>query len=78
MVLRITDIARGVALALWAGMACAGDLPAPDADFPVADMGQIELGRLLFYDPIIRAMRRATACRWGWATGATGWVRCGR
>lgn len=41
------------ALAVWVGAALAGDLPAPDAEFPVADMPQVELGRLLFYDPIL-------------------------
>jgi cytochrome c peroxidase len=51
---RFTDFTGGLAaLALWAGTALAGDLPAPEAEFPVADMPQIELGRLLFYDPIL-------------------------
>ncbi|ASM71097.1 MULTISPECIES: cytochrome-c peroxidase [Roseobacteraceae] len=54
MAIGSTDIARGItAFALWAGVAVAGDLPAPDAVFPKVEMPQIELGRLLFYDPIL-------------------------
>ncbi|WP_261368350.1 cytochrome-c peroxidase [Pseudosulfitobacter koreensis] len=48
------DMMRGFyALALSGGIAIAQDLPSPDAVFPEPSMPQIELGRLLFYDPIL-------------------------
>lgn len=42
-----------VAWLLVAGVAIAGPLPEPDAVFPEPGMASIELGRLLFYDPIL-------------------------
>ena len=63
------------ALAIWVGAALAGDLPAPDAEFPVADMPQVELGRLLFYDPAACHGRRAvagTGRRGPWAGACAG------
>lgn len=42
---------------LGAGALSAGPLPAPDADFPPQDPRAVELGRLLFYDPILSGSR---------------------
>ena len=45
----------GWILGLWAGVALSGPLPEPvtDADFMVTRPGAVELGWLLFYDPIL-------------------------
>ena len=42
-----------VGLCLLTGAAQAVDLPSPDAEFPAANSAQIELGQLLFFDPIL-------------------------
>ena len=44
---------RAAILALLAAPAVAMDLPEADAVFPEPNGPQIELGRLLFYDPIL-------------------------
>lgn len=41
--------------------AIAGPLPSPDAKFPAPDMADVQLGRLLFYDPILSG-NRAVSC----------------
>ncbi len=42
-----------VVFALIASPLAALDLPTPDAVFPEQDIGQVQLGQLLFYDPIL-------------------------
>ncbi len=54
MAIGLFDLIRGfAALVLLSSVATAETLPSPDAEFPKAGMPQIELGRLLFYDPIL-------------------------
>ena len=48
-------------LLLGSTCAMAGPLPTPDARFPTADMVEVSLGQLLFYDPILSG-NRAVAC----------------
>ena len=52
-------LALGAMLA-WAQAAVALDLPAPDAQFPAPDSALIELGHLLFYDPILSGSREVS------------------
>lgn len=59
---RLTRRVAGAALALGvAAGAGAGPLPAPEARFAAHDMAEVELGRLLFYDPILSG-NREVAC----------------
>lgn len=48
-------------LATLSGFANAAELPAHDAVFPKVNMAQVQLGQLLFYDPILSG-NRAVAC----------------
>ena len=52
--IRVRATLAGLLLGSLLGTAStASPLPAPTADFPEPDMARIELGRLLFYDPIL-------------------------
>lgn len=54
MSIGLFDFARGILCAsVLAGGAGALDLPSPAAEFPEPNSAQIELGQLLFYDPIL-------------------------
>ena len=48
-------------IALLASMAGAAELPDPDAPFMQTDMAEVQLGHLLFYDPILSG-NRTVAC----------------
>ena len=44
-------------LVALSGAAAAGDLPYAEPEFPAVDAAQVQLGRLLFYDPILSGSR---------------------
>ena len=49
------------ACAFWAPVSVAGPLPSADVSFPEFDAARIELGQLLFYDPILSG-NKAVSC----------------
>lgn len=54
------------------GAATAGELPSPDVTFPEVDPPLIELGRLLFYDPILSGNREVSCATCHHPRHATG------
>lgn len=72
--LAATSLLAAAAPAFAADQAGAIELPAPfeDTDFPAADAGEVRLGQLLFYDPVLSGNRNiscATCHHPAFATG---------